>query len=62
MPRLRFRLPIEVDVSSEVVKAGKAAHDLLTAVRDSDLPGALARAVEATRDAVQSRSKRRPRP
>jgi len=58
MPRVRFRLPIEVDVSDAAVKAGQALGELFASVQKSDVPGAVLRAVKATKEAVKSRSKR----
>jgi hypothetical protein len=61
MPRVRFRLPLEVEVSPETLDAGRAVGDLVARIAESDLPGAVFRAVHASRRAVRAR-RRRPRP
>jgi hypothetical protein len=59
MARVRFRLPIEIDVSDEAVRAGQALGDLVASVRASDVPGAVLRAVKATKDVVKKSRRKR---
>jgi hypothetical protein len=55
MPRVRVSLPVEIEVTDEELRAGKAVLDVVTKVRASGLSEALASAVDATRKAVRAR-------
>lgn len=67
MPRVRFRLPLEIEVTPEQLDAGRAlgdamrkGRDVLRQVNASGLVGAVLEAADKTRAAVRSRARRRP--
>lgn len=54
MPRLRFRLPIEFEVTDEELDAVEAVGNVVTKAREAGLPQALSEVIKKTAAAARS--------
>jgi hypothetical protein len=61
MPRLRIRIPLDIDVEKETLDAVGALGEVIAKAQKAGLPDALARVVSSTRDAMTARRRRRHR-
>jgi hypothetical protein len=55
MPRVKVRVPVEIEVTDEELQAGRAVLEVVDKVRRAGLPDALAEAVRSTRAAFRRR-------
>lgn len=61
MPKMRFRVPVEIEVTEEEAQAARSIGEAVQKVRDSGAVQALSEAFAKTRDAVQTLRKGRRR-